>query len=108
VGFRPEHKEDDSRHPGVGAASPRLPSSSGRAGPPGLHGARFARDVTMAGVSLIFAVLFICYSRNTGQDSCYQVWGPFLMAGLAMLVGIPVYRHMRTRMTEPPPVPEYH
>ncbi|MFF5292988.1 amino acid permease [Paractinoplanes globisporus] len=67
-----------------------------------LHTARFARDVIVAGVSLIFSVLFIWYSRNTGQDNWYQVWGPFLLAGFAMLIGIPVYLHMRTRMTEPP------
>jgi APA family basic amino acid/polyamine antiporter len=73
-----------------------------------LHTPRFARDATVAVVSLIFSILFIWYSRNTGQDNWYQVWGPFLMAGLALVLGIPVYLHMRTRMTEPPPVPEYH
>src|SRR5262249_52087466 len=31
--------------------------------------------------------------------------GPFLMAGAAFLLGIPVYLSMRTRMTEPAPVP---
>ncbi|WP_433295617.1 amino acid permease [Actinoplanes sp. CA-030573] len=73
-----------------------------------LHTPRFARDATVAVVSLIFSILFIWYSRNTGQDHWYQVWGPFLMAGVAMAIGIPVYLLMRTRMTEPPPVPDYH
>ena len=36
-----------------------------------------------------------------------MVWGPFLMAGAAFLLGIPVYLSMRSRMTEPPPVPAY-
>jgi hypothetical protein len=29
------------------------------------------------------------------------------MAGVAFLIGIPVYLRQRTRMTEPEPVPEY-
>ena len=37
----------------------------------------------------------------------YLVWGPFLMAGAAFLLGIPVYLSMRTRMTSPGPVPPY-
>ncbi|GAA4605409.1 APA family basic amino acid/polyamine antiporter [Actinoplanes octamycinicus] len=73
-----------------------------------LHTPRFARDATVAVLALIFSVLFIWCSRNTGADNWYEVWGPFLMAGAAMLIGIPVYLRMRTRMTEPPPVPPYH
>jgi APA family basic amino acid/polyamine antiporter len=73
-----------------------------------LHTPRFARDAAVAVLSLIFSILFIYYSRNTGQDTWYQTWGPFLMAGVALLVGIPVYVSMRSRMTEPPPVPPYH
>ena len=61
----------------------------------------------MAVVALVFSILFIYYSRNTGQENWYEVWGPFLMAGVALLIGIPVYLAMRTRMTEPPPVPPY-
>jgi APA family basic amino acid/polyamine antiporter len=72
-----------------------------------LHTPRFARDAVVATLALIFSILFIWYSRNTGQDNWYQVWGPFLMAGAAMLLGIPVYLHMRTRMAAPPPVPPY-
>jgi len=72
-----------------------------------LHTPRFARDAVVATLALVFSILFIWYSRNTGQDNWYQVWGPFLMAGAAMLLGIPVYLHMRTRMAAPPPVPPY-
>ncbi|GAA0434417.1 transporter [Actinoplanes capillaceus] len=73
-----------------------------------LHTPRFARDATVAVLALVFSVLFIVCSRNTGADNWYEVWSPFLMAGAAMLIGIPVYLRMRTRMTEPPPVPPYH
>jgi basic amino acid/polyamine antiporter, APA family len=72
-----------------------------------LHAQRFARDMGVAVISLVFSVLFIWYSRNTGEENWYVVWGPFLMAGAALLLGIPVYLAMRTRMTEPPPVPPY-
>jgi APA family basic amino acid/polyamine antiporter len=73
-----------------------------------MHTPRFLRDVSVATVALIFSILFIWYSRNTGQENWYEVWGPFLMAGVALLIGIPVYLRMRTRMTAPPPVPPYH
>jgi basic amino acid/polyamine antiporter, APA family len=68
---------------------------------------RFVRDIAVAVVALVFSILFIWYSRNTGQEHWYVVWGPFLMAGAAFLVGIPVYLALRTRMTQPPPVPAY-
>ena len=72
-----------------------------------MHTPRFARDATVAVVALIFSILFVWYSRNTGQDHWYVVWGPFLMAGAALLLGIPVYLSMRSRMAGPPPVPPY-
>jgi len=72
-----------------------------------MHTRRFVRDMSVAVVSLIFSILFIWYSRNTGQEHWYVVWGPFLMAGAAFLVGIPVYLSTRSRMTQPPPVPAY-
>ena len=67
---------------------------------------RFARDVIVAGLSVVFSVLFIWYSRNTGHDF-WVYWAPFFMAGGALLLGIPVYRSMHGKMTEPDPVPPY-
>jgi APA family basic amino acid/polyamine antiporter len=71
-----------------------------------LQGARFARDLTVAIVSLAFSILFIWYSRNTG-NSFWVYWAPFLLAGGALLLGIPVYAAQREKMTEPEPVPAY-
>jgi APA family basic amino acid/polyamine antiporter len=68
---------------------------------------RFVRDVVVAAVSVVFSVLFIWYSRNTGH-SFFVYWAPFLLAGAALVLGIPVYRHQRGTMTSPEPVPEYH
>ncbi|MEV6300602.1 amino acid permease [Actinoplanes sp. NPDC051861] len=68
---------------------------------------RFARDVTVAVLALVFSIFFVWYSRNTGADEWYVVWGPFLMAGGAFLLGIPVFLAVRNRMTAPPPVPPY-
>jgi basic amino acid/polyamine antiporter, APA family len=67
---------------------------------------RFVRDVTIAVISLVFSVLFIWYSRNTG-NSFWVYWAPFFLAGGALLLGIPVYAAQRTRMVEPGPVPAY-
>jgi len=67
---------------------------------------RFVRDSLVAVVALVFSVLFIWYSRNV-DDSWFVVWGPFLLAGAAMLIGIPVYAVQRSRMTEPAAVPPY-
>jgi basic amino acid/polyamine antiporter, APA family len=63
-----------------------------------VHRGRFVRDVAVAALALVFSVLFIWYSRNTGQEHWYVVWGPFLMAGAAFVVGVPVYLSMRKRM----------
>ena len=52
------------------------------------------------------SVGFIYWSRNTGHV-WYVYWGPFLMAGGAGILGIPVYLSMRGKMVEPEPVPEY-
>src|SRR6185437_8087703 len=71
-----------------------------------LQGVRFARDMTVAVVSLIFSILFIVYSRNTG-NSFWVYWAPFFLAGGALLLGVPVYARQRTRMTDPEPVPAY-
>src|SRR5689334_23049050 len=67
---------------------------------------RFARDMVVAVLSVVFSVLFIWYSRNTGH-SFFVYWAPFLMAGGALLLGIPVYRLQRGHMAEPEPVPAY-
>jgi APA family basic amino acid/polyamine antiporter len=67
---------------------------------------RFGRDMTVAVLSVIFSILFIVYSRNTG-NSFWVYWAPFFMAGGALLLGIPVYRRQRSHMTEPDPVPPY-
>jgi APA family basic amino acid/polyamine antiporter len=67
----------------------------------------FALDVFVAVVALVMSVAFIYYSRNTGQAHWYVTWGPFLMAGGAAILGVPVYAAMRKTMTKPEPVPEY-
>jgi APA family basic amino acid/polyamine antiporter len=67
---------------------------------------RFVRDVTVAVVSLVFSVLIIWYSRNTG-NSWWIYWAPFFMAGAALLLGIPVYRRQQAHMTRPEQVPDY-
>ncbi|HEY7593744.1 MAG TPA: amino acid permease [Actinophytocola sp.] len=71
-----------------------------------LEGRRFARDVTVAVVSLVFSILFIWYSRNIGQPF-WLYWAPFILAAAALLLGIPVYRSQRRRMSAPTPVPTY-
>ncbi len=70
------------------------------------HTPRFALDTAVALVALVMSMAFIWYSRNSG-DSWYVAWGPFLMAGGAALLGIPVYLSQRSSMTEPDPVPDY-
>lgn len=71
-----------------------------------LDAPHFVRDVVVAVVSLVFSVLFIWYSRFTGE-SFWVYWGPFFLSAGALLFGIPVYLRMRDRMTQPEPVPEY-
>ncbi len=73
-----------------------------------VHTPRLARDLTVAVVSIVFSVLFIVYSRNTGdENTVIQEYAPFIMAGAAFVVGIPVYLSQRKRMTKPEPVPAY-
>jgi len=67
---------------------------------------RFYLDLSVAVVALAVSIAFIYYSRNTGS-SWYVVWGPFLMAGGASVLGIPVYLRMRPSMTTPEAVPAY-
>ena len=67
---------------------------------------RFVRDVSVAVIALVFSVLFIWYSRNTGE-SLWKEYLPFIFAGVAFLLGLPVYRSQRAHMTEPAPVPAF-
>jgi APA family basic amino acid/polyamine antiporter len=66
----------------------------------------FARDMIVAGLALIFSILFIYYSRFTGE-SFWVYWGPYFLTIGALLLGIPVYRAQRHRWTSPPEVPPY-
>jgi APA family basic amino acid/polyamine antiporter len=72
-----------------------------------LHTPRVTRDVIVAVVAVVFSVLFIFYSRNTGEAAAWKVWLPFIFCGLAFLLGIPVYLAQRARMAPPQPVPPY-
>ena len=75
--------------------------------PPGVDTPRFVRDLVVAVVSLVFSVLFIWYSRFTGERVLLGLLGAVLPQAGALLLGIPVYLAMRDHMTEPEPVPEY-
>jgi APA family basic amino acid/polyamine antiporter len=81
---------------------------------------RFVRDLIVAALCIVFSILFIVYSRNTGAQASRSVgrifgrhwgswaeWMPFVLAGVALLLGIPVYRRQRSHMTQPEPVPPY-
>jgi APA family basic amino acid/polyamine antiporter len=67
---------------------------------------RFARDMIVAVLALVFSILFIVYSRNTGH-SFWTYWAPYFLAAVALLLGIPVYLVQRRHMTRPEPVPPY-
>ncbi len=70
--------------------------------------AHFVRDLVIAVVALVFSVLFIWYSRDTGAGAgTFSYWAPYVYAGVALLLGVPVYRMQRRRMAAPPPVPAY-
>ena len=71
-----------------------------------LHTPRFVRDASVAVIALVFSLLFIWYSRMTGEPFLKE-FAPFIMAGVAFLVGIPVYLAQRDQMADPEPVPEY-
>jgi hypothetical protein len=58
------------------------------------------------GLTLVFSILFIWYSRNTGQ-SFWVYWAPFFLAAGALLLGIPVYLAQRRHMGQPEAVPPY-
>lgn len=65
-----------------------------------LQAPRFARDMIVAVLALVFSVLFIWYSRNTGP-SFWVYWAPSFLAGGALLLGIPVYLAQRRHLTPP-------
>jgi APA family basic amino acid/polyamine antiporter len=67
---------------------------------------RFVRDMVVAVLALLFSILFIVYSRNTGH-SFWVYWAPYFLAAGALLLGIPVYLAQRRHLTEPGPVPAY-
>ena len=71
-----------------------------------MHTPRFARDMIVAALALLFSILFIVYSRNTG-NSFWVYWAPYFLAAGALLLGIPVYLVQRRHLTPPPPVPPY-
>jgi APA family basic amino acid/polyamine antiporter len=54
-----------------------------------VHTPRFVRDMVVAVLALVFSILFIWYSRNTGH-SFFVYWAPFVLTGGALLLGIPV------------------
>ncbi len=71
-----------------------------------MHTPRFARDMIVAVLALVFSILFIVYSRNTGQG-LWVYWAPYFLAAGALLIGIPVYLTGRHHMSQPEPVPPY-
>jgi APA family basic amino acid/polyamine antiporter len=71
-----------------------------------MHTPRFVRDMIVAVLALLFSILFIVYSRNTG-NSFWVYWAPYFLAAGALLLGIPVYLAQRRHLTQPPPVPPY-
>jgi len=71
-----------------------------------LDAPRFARDMVVAVLSVVFSVFFIYYSRDTGH-SFWVYWAPFLLTAGAFAFGIPVYRRQRARMTPPPAARSY-
>jgi APA family basic amino acid/polyamine antiporter len=84
------------------------------------HTPRLVRDLVVAVLCIVFSVLFIVYSRNTGAHGGRSIgqifghnwgswaeWMPFVLAGVALLLGIPVYRRQRAQMSAPGEVPPY-
>ncbi len=64
--------------------------------------------MVVAVVALVFSVLFAWYSRDTSAGAgTFGYWAPFVYAGGALLLGIPIYRKQRRRMPPPPLVPPY-
>jgi APA family basic amino acid/polyamine antiporter len=66
---------------------------------------RLLRDLIVAAVALIFAVLFVVYSRDT-EALGFTVYQPFVYLLVVLLLGLPVYLMNRKRMTPPPKPPD--
>jgi amino acid transporter len=64
------------------------------------------RATVLGTIAVVFSILFIVYSRNTGH-SFWVYWAPYFLAAGALLLGIPVYLAQRGHMTNPAPVPPY-
>jgi basic amino acid/polyamine antiporter, APA family len=67
---------------------------------------RFVRDMVVALLAVVFSAFFIYYSRNTGH-SFWVYWAPFLLTAGALVLGVPVYKSQRHRMSPPGDVPPY-
>jgi len=65
-----------------------------------MHAPRFVRDMAVAVLALLFSILFIVYSRNTGH-SFWVYWAPYFLAAGALLLGIPVYLAQRQSIHPP-------
>ena len=68
----------------------------------------------------LLVIGFIVYFRNTGAQGqrsigqifghdwgSWAVWMPFVLSGVALALGIPVYKRQKRHMTEPGSVPPY-
>jgi APA family basic amino acid/polyamine antiporter len=71
-----------------------------------MESARFARDMLVAVLALVFSILFIVYSRYTGHGF-WVYWSPYFITAAALLLGIPVYNRQRNKMADPGEVPAY-
>jgi APA family basic amino acid/polyamine antiporter len=84
------------------------------------HTPRLVRDLIVAALCIVFSILFIVYSRNAGAQGSRNVgqtfghnwgswaeWAPFILAGVALFLGIPVYKRQRPHMTQPQQVPPH-
>ena len=59
-----------------------------------LETARFVRDMVVATLVVVFSVLFIWYSRYTGEGF-WVYWAPFFLTLVAFGLGVPVYKAHR-------------
>ena len=65
-----------------------------------------ARDMIVAMLALVFSILFIVCSRNTG-NGFWVYWAPYFLAAGALVLGIPVYASQRRHLTPPMSPPPY-